>query len=57
MDAGWEKYIEGIDKRLESVEGKIDKLLEFKWQIIGGSVLMSSILAVAIQIVSIFWGK
>jgi hypothetical protein len=43
--------------RIENIDQKVDKLLEFKWQIIGGSVLMSALLAVLIQIASIFLNR
>lgn len=50
MDEGWQKYLESIDGRLDKIEEKVDTMLEFKWQIIGGSVILSLILGVAVQI-------
>lgn len=50
MDEGWQKYLESIDKRLGTIEGKVDTMIEFKWQIIGGSVVLSLILGIAVQI-------
>lgn len=38
------------NKRLESIEGKLDKLLAFKWQIIGGSLVASTLVALAVQV-------
>ena len=44
-----EYFIEETNKRLERIEDKLDTLLEFKWQIIGGSLVVSGLVAVAIQ--------
>lgn len=40
-----------VGDKVKEVEVKVDKLLEFKWQIIGGSVVMSVIITVMIQLV------
>lgn len=45
--------IEMIDARLTRLEDKMDKLLAFKWQIIGGSVVLSLFLTVALHVVEI----
>jgi len=41
------------DKRFDEIDQKIDVLLRFKWQIIGGSVILSTVITVVIQIISI----
>ena len=46
-------YIRETNRRLIDIETKVDKLLRFKWQIIGGSVLLSVIFTVAIQLATI----
>ena len=46
---------EDADKRLDSIEMKLDEILQFKWQIIGGSFAMSTFIALAIQIGSFFF--
>lgn len=30
-----------VEDRFDKIEGKIDELLSFKWQIVGGSVVLS----------------
>lgn len=40
--------------RLEQLEEKVDRLLAFKWQIIGGSVLLSILLTAAINIAALY---
>lgn len=39
------------DERFDKIEEKLDKLLRFKWQIIGGSLVASTVLSIAFQIV------
>lgn len=51
MDEGWQKYLESIDGRLDKIESKVDTMIEFKWQIIGGSVVLSLIIGIVVQIV------
>ena len=43
---------EKFDEQSAKIEGKVDQLLEFKWQIVGGSVVGSIIVTVLIQILS-----
>lgn len=43
------KYIETLDSRLESVETKLDDLLSFKWQILGGTAAFSLVVGIVIQ--------
>lgn len=45
-----EYFIEQTNQRLDRIEDKIDILLEFKWQIIGGSVIASAFVAFAMQL-------
>jgi len=44
------ELLEYIIQRIEKIDGKVDKLLEFKWQIIGGSAVVSVVVTFAIQI-------
>ena len=39
-----------LDKRLDRIEDKVDELLKFKWQIIGGSAVIAGIVSVLVQI-------
>lgn len=43
--------------RLERIENKVDLLFAFKWQIIGGSVVMSFIIATVISIIAAYISK
>jgi hypothetical protein len=45
---------EYLDKRLDRIEDKVDKLFEFKWQIIGGSVVLSTLFSVVTTLLLIF---
>jgi tetrahydromethanopterin S-methyltransferase subunit G len=42
--------IDKVDERVSRIEDKVDQLLAFKWQIIGGSVIMSLIVTFFIQL-------
>lgn len=39
-----------INERMNKMEEKIDKLLQFKWQIIGGTLVTSTVLTVICQV-------
>lgn len=43
-----------ILNRLERIENKVDGLIEFKWQIIGGTVLISVLLTIGFQVATLF---
>lgn len=43
-------FIAQTNERLEIIDRKLDTLLAFKWQIIGGSVVVSAIFSTAISI-------
>jgi hypothetical protein len=45
-----EYFIEQTNDRLERMEDKMDKLLAFKWQIIGGSVAISALVGLVGQV-------
>lgn len=51
------KYIETLDKRLEGLESKMESMLKFKWQIMGGTAVASAIVGVLIQIIIAMWSK
>lgn len=42
-------FIERTDERFDKLEDKVDTLLAFKWQIIGGSVIFSAFLTLVFQ--------
>ncbi len=53
-------FQERTDERLESIEQKIDKLLEFKHtslgKVAGASIVISAIISISIGLVSVFYG-
>lgn len=57
MDEGLVKYfIEETNKKFERLEGKVDQILKFKWQIIGGSLVVSVVCSLAISLAYIYFG-
>lgn len=43
-------FIEQTDARLVRMEKKLDGLLAFKWQLIGGSLVVSATVGLAVQL-------
>jgi hypothetical protein len=50
------QLIDYLIDRIEKIDEKVDRLLQFKWQIIGGSVVLSAIITFAIQLAMIYKG-
>ena len=50
-----EKLVEYLIARVEHIDQKVDKLLQFKWQIVGGSVVLSLVVTVLIQLAALIW--
>lgn len=46
-----------INERMNRIEEKVDRILSFKWQIVGASVALSAMLTIAVQIVAIIFTK
>lgn len=42
-------YIDQTNQRLDRLDTKVDELLSFKWQIVGGSVVLSVIINFLIE--------
>ena len=42
-----------VEAKFNTVNEKLDTLLQFKWQIVGGSVVISLVVSVLIQVFSI----
>ena len=40
-----------LDRRLDKLEEKVDHLLRFKWQIIGGAGVIATIASVVVSII------
>lgn len=45
------KYIMSLEQRLASLDSKVDQLLRFKWQIIGGSLVASVFITATLQLI------
>jgi hypothetical protein len=45
-----EYFIEQTNDRLEKIDQKLDEMIKFKWQIIGGSVVLSLVVTVIVQL-------
>ena len=40
-----ERLIPYLDKRLDHLEAKVDQLIKFKWQVVGGAAVISAIVS------------
>jgi tetrahydromethanopterin S-methyltransferase subunit G len=49
--------IDKVDAKVDKIDEKVSAMLAFKYQIIGGSVIMSAIIGVAIQIFLAVYSK
>lgn len=55
MDERLIKYfIEETNKRFDKLDEKVDQLLEFKWQIIGGALIGSIAVTAAFNLAAFF---
>lgn len=52
-----DKFLNYLKERIESIDQKVDKLLEFKWKIVGGALAVSLIVTVAVQVISLLVGR
>ena len=52
-----EYFIQKTDERFDKVEKKLDEVLKFKWQIVGGSVVMSFLITLAFHVCMIFFER
>lgn len=41
--------VDGMEMKIERVEDKIDSLLQFKWQVVGGAITLSAIITFGFQ--------
>jgi len=53
----FDSKIAQVHDQLEILDEKIDQLLAFKWQIIGGSMVVSVLVALAVNIIGSMIGK
>lgn len=42
--------INKVDAKVDKIDEKVSQMLEFKWQIVGGSLVVSIVVGVAIQV-------
>lgn len=49
--------IEILNARLDRIEEKVDMILAFKYQVIGGSLMLSIFITLAINIAAIIFSK
>lgn len=52
-----EKRFDEISSRLDKIDEKVTDILLFKWQIIGGSIVLSVIVTMGFQVISLVWSK
>lgn len=43
-------FIDKTDKRFDKLEKKLDEIIQFRWQIVGGAGLLTFLLTVGINI-------
>jgi tetrahydromethanopterin S-methyltransferase subunit G len=43
-DCKQDSFIKSIEKRLERIEDKVDSLVKYKWQIMGGAIVIWTVL-------------
>lgn len=52
MDPKLQDY---LIQRVEKIDEKVDRLLAFKWQMIGATTVVSLVITLGIQFVHIIW--
>lgn len=45
-----DELVSYLIQRIENIDKKVDKILEFKWQIIGGATVLSAVISIAISL-------
>jgi hypothetical protein len=51
-DQWMQHFVEVTEKRFDSLENKLDAIIRFKWQIIGGSAAISIMITIGFQIIT-----
>lgn len=49
-------YTKSTDERLDRIESKIDDILKFKWQVLGGSAILGIITSLLVTVSYIYLG-
>lgn len=47
--------IDRLDEKIDKVDDKVSAVLAFKWQIVGGSLVVSLLVGIAIQVLLNFY--
>jgi len=47
-----DRRFDEMHERLEKIDSKVEVLLQFKWQILGGAAVVAAIVGIAVQLVS-----
>lgn len=50
-------FISETNKKFDRLEKKVDLLIGFRWSIIGGSVVLSLLVTLSIELAALLWGK
>ncbi len=54
LDKRLDRIEDKLDEKLSVIEIKVDKLFQFKWQIIGGSIAISTVFSIITTLVLIY---
>lgn len=59
MDNGklldWLKQdMEKINEKIDNIEKNVEQILQFKWQVIGGSIALSVVFTIVVQVASLY---
>lgn len=49
--------LQSVKAEVKEINAKVDELLQFKWQIISGSVVISAIVGIILQVLIAWVGK
>jgi tetrahydromethanopterin S-methyltransferase subunit G len=49
--------IQSVKEDVKNINSKVDEMLSFKYQIVGGSVALSAIIGILIQIMLVYMAK
>lgn len=59
MDNGklldWLKQdMEKMNEKIDNIEKNVEQILQFKWQVIGGSIALSVVFTIVVQVASLY---
>ena len=47
--------LDSVKTDVKEINAKVDEMLKFKWQIVSGSVVISAVLSIVLQLVLTYW--